>query len=57
MKREEKKPPANFKLTEQVLLVFLDGKGREGLGFTFLSSYCVVRMEARSGPASSPGPP
>ena len=49
-KRERKnKPPADFKPTERVLLVFLDAAGRWGLGFTFLPSYDFERMGTRSG--------
>ena len=49
-KRQRKnKPPADFKPTERVLLVFLDAAGRWGLGFTFLPSYDFVRMGTRSG--------
>ena len=49
-KERNKKPPADFKPTEGVLLVFLDTTGRGGLGFTFLHSYGFVRMGARYRP-------
>ena len=43
------KPPADFKSVQQVLLVFLDGTERGGLGFTFLPSYGFERMGTKSG--------
>ena len=51
-KERKKKPPADFKPTKQVLLVFLDATGRGGLGFAFLPSYGFSRKGSKSGPQS-----
>ena len=47
--KKKNKPPADFKLVERVLLVFLDATGRGGLGFAFLPSYGFERVRTRSG--------
>ena len=63
VKKDNNKPPDDFKPVQQVLLVFLDATGRGGLGFTFLPSCGFERMGSMSRsnihsfPASSPGPP
>ena len=47
-RKAKNKPPADFKPTEQVLLVFLDATGRGGLSFAFLPSYGFESMGTRS---------